>query len=179
MVEDDENVLWALTAYIAMISLMAIGGGVIALAPDIHRFAVDNRGWLTDQEFATHYTLAQIAPGPNMLFVTLIGYQLAGWLGAILATLAMIVPPALLAYFVAFASQRSTGGNFGRSMRNGLAPIAVGMTLASSVVVAQAAQINWRGGLLILLTVIIMMRSTINPIWLILAGAIIGIVGIV
>lgn len=179
MVDDDDSVIWALTAYIAMISLMAIGGGVIALAPDIHRFTVESRGWITDQEFATHYTLAQVAPGPNMLFVTLIGYQLAGWLGALLATLAMILPPSLLAYFVAFASQRSTGGNFGRSMRNGLAPIAVGMTLASSVVVAQAAQINWRGAVLILITVVIMMRSTINPIWLVLAGAIIGMVGIV
>jgi chromate transporter len=48
-------------------------GGPWTIFPDIHRYVVEVRHLLTNAEFAEIYTLAQVAPGPNAMYVTLIG----------------------------------------------------------------------------------------------------------
>ena len=96
MSDSDNPVLAALGVHFALLSMMAIGGGVIMLAPDIQRYVVDSNHWITAQQFAAAYTIAQAAPGPNLLYVTLVGWWAAGWAGALVATLAIIVPPATL-----------------------------------------------------------------------------------
>ena len=80
-------------------SLFAVGGANAAI-PEMHRIAVDVQHWLTDQQFADIYAISQLSPGPNVLIVTLIGYAVAGFGGALVATLAMCVPTAVLAYYV-------------------------------------------------------------------------------
>ena len=80
-------------------SLFAVGGANAAI-PEMHRVAVEVRHWLTDTQFADVYAISQLSPGPNVLIVTLIGYSVAGVTGALVATLAMCVPTAVLALFV-------------------------------------------------------------------------------
>ncbi len=81
----------------ALMSLFAVGGANSAI-PEMHRVAVDVQHWLTDKQFADVYAISQLSPGPNVLIVTLIGYSVAGVAGALVATLSMCVPTAVLAY---------------------------------------------------------------------------------
>ena len=176
----DESPLWLLTTHLALLSFAAVGGGVIMLAPDIHRYVVDVHHWISAEQFAAAYSIAQAAPGPNMLFVTLVGWQVAGWLGAVAATGAVIVPPALLTFVAARMSSRRAGGvgRFGRAVRNGLAPVSVGLLLAGVWVLFQSTAAGWREAIAMLLTVAITLRTKINPLWLIVAGAMAGVAGL-
>ena len=61
-------------------SLFAVGGANSAI-PEMHRVAVDVHHWMTDKQFADVFAISQLSPGPNVLIVTLIGYQVAGVCG--------------------------------------------------------------------------------------------------
>ena len=92
----DANPILTLLWTFALMSLFAVGGANAAI-PEMHRVAVDVRHWMTDKQFADIFAISQMAPGPNVLIVTLIGYAVAGVVGALIATLAMCVPTAVLA----------------------------------------------------------------------------------
>jgi chromate transporter len=83
----------------AIMSLLAFGGAN-AVVPEMHRQAVELRGWMTEREFTDMFAMSQAAPGPNVMLVTLIGYHVAGVAGALITTLAMCGPTAVLAHFL-------------------------------------------------------------------------------
>lgn len=171
---------WLLTVHFALLSLAAVGGGVIMLAPDMHRYVVDAHHWITAEQFAAAYAIAQAAPGPNMLFVTLVGWQVAGWAGALGATLAIIVPPALLTLIVIRITKGRSGGQigrFGRAVKSGLAPLSIGLLVAGGWVLLAAGDGGWRALLVVALTIVAVMRTKWNPVWLIVAGAVAGMLG--
>jgi chromate transporter len=174
------SALTLLVAHLALLSFAAVGGGVIMLAPDIHRYVVDVHHWTTDQQFAAAYAIAQAAPGPNMLFVTLVGWQVAGWLGAVGATGAVILPPALLTFVATRASSRRGGtvGRFGNAVRQGLAPLSVGLLLAGAWVLFDSGSSGWRDAVVVVATLAIVLRTKINPLWPIIVGALVGIAGL-
>ena len=119
-------------------SLFAIGGANSAV-PEIHRFAVDVQHWMTDPQFSDIFGLAQLTPGPNVIVVTLIGYHVAGLAGALVATLAMCGPTCLLAFYVGRTFDRFRGASWQVALAGGLVPVTLGLTAASAVVVARAA----------------------------------------
>jgi chromate transporter len=169
-------------SHFALISMMAVGGGVVMLAPDIHRYVVDAHHWITSERFSAAYALAQAAPGPNMLYVTLVGYWVAGFMGALVATMAVVIPPAAFTVLLVKLSDNERVarlGNFGRAIRAGLAPVSVGLLAAGGWVLAGAAQAGLRHLLLAAVTVAVVTSTKINPIWLIVAGAAVGIAGLV
>jgi chromate transporter len=86
------GVLLTLAGFFALMSLFAIGGANSAV-PEIHRFAVNVQDWLSDRQFSESFALAQLTPGPNVILVTLIGYHVAGIVGAVVATLPCAVRP--------------------------------------------------------------------------------------
>ena len=169
--------LAALGLHFALLSLMAIGG-VSSILPDMQRYLVEAHHWLSGTQFADAYALGQAAPGPNMMFVTLLGLQVAGWTGAIVATLAMIAPPILLTLAVTRLNANQADAPLGRAIRGGLGPIAIGLTLSSGWILAHSADHDWRGVVLTLATVVLMLRTRLNPVWLILVGALAGMTGI-
>ncbi len=176
-----DSPLWLLTTHLAMLSFATIGGGVVMLAPDIQRYVVEVHHWISSEQFAAAYAIAQAAPGPNMLYVTLVGWQIAGWLGAIGATLAVTIPPGLLTYAIGRVSnRRSSGGvgRFGKAIRNGLAPLSVGLLLAAVWVLLDSTHAGWRELIAVAFALVIVMRTRINPLWMIGAGAIAGIAGL-
>jgi chromate transporter len=91
--------LIVLAGHFALLSLFAIGGANAAI-PEMYRIAVQLEGWLTDQQFSDLFAIAQVTPGPNVIITTLIGYQVAGLAGALVATLAMVGPTCLATYFI-------------------------------------------------------------------------------
>lgn len=170
--------LAALGVHLALISLLAIGG-VNSILPDIQRYVVEAHHWLSAKQFADAFALAQAAPGPNVMFLTLIGWQVAGFTGALVATLSSILPPFLLTLGASYFDARNPDAPLGRAIRDGLGPMVIGLTLASGWILARSADQDWRGATLTLLTVALVLRTKLNPIWLIAAGATAGITGIV
>jgi chromate transporter len=157
---------------------VAIGGPSVIL-PDIHRYVVEVHHLMTSAQFAELYTLAQAAPGPNAMYVTLIGWHLAGWAGVAATTLPMLVPASTLTLLVGHFNERYPNARIGRAVRRGLAPIAVALTFASATILMRAVNHDWRGYLITLLTVVVVLRKSWNPLWLLAAGALAGLAGIV
>lgn len=170
------SIALALLAHFSMLSLMAIGGGVLVLAPEMQRFVVDAHHWVSNEAFVAAYTLAQVAPGPNAMFVTVLGLQAAGLLGALAATIAVVVPPAVLTMIALKISETKSMGTVGRVVKTALAPLSVGMMLAAAWAIARAADQDWQAIAVTLITAALMLRTKINPLWLILVGAVLGVV---
>ncbi len=170
-----ESPIWLLCVYLFLISMMAIGGGVIVLAPEIHRYVVDTHHWMTSEQFTASFTLAQAAPGPNLLFVTLVGWHIGGIIGAVGATVAIIVPPSLVTILVMRLSSNKGQGTWGPAIRTGLAPISVGLMLSMGWLLVRTADTNWGTVILTIVSVAVMMATRVNPLWLIVLGAAAGL----
>jgi chromate transporter len=107
------NPVFALASHFLVLSLVAVGGGN-SILPDMHRFVVDVHGWMTAAEFSQLYAIAQASPGPNIMVVTLIGWHVAGFPGAVASTLAICTPSSILAYAVAQIWYRFRGRPWAR-----------------------------------------------------------------
>ncbi|MBP0592172.1 chromate transporter [Paraburkholderia sp. LEh10] len=163
------NVVW---------SLLAVGGMNATLA-DIQRYAVDTRHWVTSEQFVTFFSITQAAPGPNGMAVALIGFQAAGLAGALVTTVAKIVPSALVAYFVSDWVEQRNRSRVVLAIRRGLAPVTVGLLASAAWVFARETDVNVSRAMLTILTVLMVYRTRINPIWMVAAGAALGVAGMV
>jgi len=177
--------LGGLSLHLAILSLSAIGGGVVLVAPDIHDYVAVQNHWLSSEQFSAMYALAQAAPGPNVLFVTLIGWLIAGWIGALAATVAVIVPSSLLALAAARLAGAGAGagsGTRGRrwaaALRAALAPLSAGMLAAAGWGFLRMSNAGALAILLALAAAAAVYGTKINPVWLIAAGALAGTAGI-
>jgi len=173
----NSNPIAALISTFGLMSLFAVGGANAAI-PEMHRIAVDVQHWMTDRQFADIYAISQLSPGPNVLIVTLIGYEVAGFTGALAATLAMCGPTGLLAYYVSGLLRRSTGSPWPSIIQTALVPLSIGLMAASALVVAQAADRNWVAVLLTLVVAAFAYGTRLNPLWLLLAGGVLGFAGV-
>lgn len=159
-----------------LMSLMAVGGAN-ALIPELHRQAVEVHGWMSGTEFAALFAIAQAAPGPNVLVVTLIGWKVAGMPGALMTTLGMCGPSSLLAFGVGRLWERFRASPWRQAIQRGLAPITIGLVLGSGYLLTQMADNSWSAYLLTGLTIFICLKSKLNPLWLLALGAVLGLLG--
>lgn len=181
---------WAsLFIHYLSLSLLAIGGA-ITTASDMHRFLVDEQHWLTDAQFNASIAIAQAAPGPNVLFVALMGWNvglnaggmLTGLLGVFTAMLGMLIPSTTLTYLAAQWGQRNRELRAVRAFKQGMAPIVVALLIAIGWVLTAAnggGMNNWPIWLLTALTTLIVWHSKIHLLWLLGAGALLGWFGLV
>jgi chromate transporter len=161
-----------------LMSLFAVGGANSAI-PEMHRVAVDVQHWITDKQFADAFAISQMSPGPNVLIVTLIGYSVAGVTGALVATLAMCAPTAILAYYVSRFLARSSHSRWPAIIQAALVPLSIGLMGASGLILAQTADRTWAGGLLTAAAAGLAFATRLNPFWMLLAGACLGFAGVV
>lgn len=171
------------------LSLLSIGGA-ISTAPDMYRFLVDRQHWLLDSQFNASIAIAQAAPGPNVLFVALLGWNvgvnaggmLTGLLGVFIAMLGMLIPSTTLTYLAARWGQRNRDLRAVRAFKQGMAPIVVALLLATSWILAAAngsSLKDWPVWLLTGATTLIVWRSRIHLLWLLAAGALLGWFGLI
>jgi len=160
----------------SLLSLMAVGGGN-GVIPEMQRQVVDLNHWLGSREFVALIGIAQAAPGPNTLIATLIGWRLAGFPGALVCSLGMFLPSSLLAFSVSRAWQRADGTRWRLAVERGLAPITIGLVLASGWLLTRAASTGWRSIALALGVAVIVLRTRLNPLWLLALGAVMGMLG--
>lgn len=174
----DGNPIWTLAWTFGLMSLFAVGGANSAI-PEMHRVAVDVHHWLNDKQFADVFAISQLSPGPNVLIVTLIGYAVAGVGGALVATLSMCVPTAILAYGVSRVLTRSSHSRWPAIIQAALVPLSIGLMGASALVLALASDRTWPAALITVAAAAVAFATRLNPLWLLLAGGLLGFAGLV
>jgi chromate transporter len=172
----DGDILLTLAGYFALLSLFAIGGANAAI-PEMHRVAVELQGWMTDRQFADLFAISQVSPGPNVIIVTLIGYQAAGLAGALVATVAMCGPTCVFAFYMGRTWEKYREARWRNAIQSGLVPVSIGLIAASALILALAADHNIVAGLVTIATAAVAYFTRLNPLWLFLAGASIGLAG--
>jgi chromate transporter len=172
------NPILTLVWTFGLMSLFAVGGGNSAI-PEMHRVAVDVHHWMTDQQFADAYAIAQLSPGPNVLIVTLIGYSVAGIAGGLAATLAMCGPTAILAYWVSRFLHRSSQSRWPAIIQAALVPLSIGLMGASALVLARTSDRTWMAALVTAGAAVLAFATRLNPLWLLLAGGLLGFAGLI
>lgn len=133
--KDDQLFAIALTFFTTAIFSV---GGISTMIPEIHRQVVEVHGWLGNDQFATAFALSQIAPGPNILLMTMAGWRIAGWSGLAVATLATILPTSLIALMAGRGEGRLANARWYAMSKRALPPLVVGLIMASGMVTAQA-----------------------------------------
>jgi chromate transporter len=174
----DSNPLFAIALTFATMSLFAVGGANAAI-PEMHRVAVEVRHWLTDRQFADVYAISQLSPGPNVLIVTLIGYSVAGISGALVATLAMCVPTAVLALFVSRFLARSSQARWPAILQAALVPLSIGLMGASGFVLARTSDRTVVAALVTIGAAVLAATTRLNPFWMLFAGGFLGFAGLI
>jgi chromate transporter len=170
--------LGVLFLHFLVLAFLAIGGAPTIL-PALHRYVVETHQWLTSPQFADAYALAQVAPGPNAMYIPLIGWLVAGWAGAAVALLALLGPASTLTVLVGRLNARYPHAALGDAIRRGLTPITIGLMLASGWVLARTVNHAGCAYLLTLGTVVLVLCTRVHPLWLIAAGALAGVAGLV
>lgn len=176
----------SLIALFGTLSLLSIGGGNTVL-PEMHLRAVGEYHWLTDGQFADIFSISQAAPGPSILIVSLVGYGagleaagvLGGVIGGVVATMAMILPAALLMYLVTLSWKKAQTSKWRIAVEKGFAPLTVGLILATSLVMSRAADHDWRAYLMTAVATVIFVRTNTNPLIVVGAAALLGYLGFV
>ena len=173
------NLLWQLAGVFGLLSILSVGGANATL-PEIHRQIVDVHHWMSDATFAQVVAIGQTAPGPNVMIVSMVGWQLAGLAGLLVVTAAIVLPSSAAALVLGRVATRHDGdGGTGAVavLRRALAPVALGFMLASAVVMTRAA---WQGAgtaLVVVPVAATVLLTRLSPLWSIAAGAMVGLVG--
>ena len=157
---------------------MSIGGGN-SVVPEIELQAVDTYHWITRGQFADLFAVAQVAPGPSILIVTLVGYAAAGVTGAVLATVAMVVPAAALVLVFAQLWGHAHTSPWRSAFEHGLAPVAVGLIASSGIIVALGADHTFAQYALTALATALFCATKVNPILVIVLAGLVGWLGLV
>jgi chromate transporter len=167
------NELPALARVFGYLSLLTIGGGMAAY-PALQHEVVDVHHWLTQQGLVHLYSLGQMAPGPNMMMVASVGAHVAGVAGSLVVVLAFFLPTVLITLAVGRLWVKLERWRWRNAIQQGLAPVSVGLVLAGAVTLAKGALLDWVAVVIAVAVFVVLMRSRINPAYLILGGAVVG-----
>lgn len=169
--------LLGLAALFAELSVLAFGGGNSVL-PEMQRRMVEVHGWMTAEQFNALFGLAQAAPGPNMMVVTLLGWRLAGFWGALVATAAMFAPSSLVTGIALRAWDRFRHAPWRRAVQAGLVPVTAGLVSAGAAVVAWTAAGTPALAGVVAAAAVLSVATKLHPLWLLGLGAASGLSGL-
>jgi chromate transporter len=185
----------ALFVHFMSLSLLAIGGA-ITTAPDMHRYLVDEQHWITDGQFGSSVALAQAAPGPNVLFVALLGWNVGinaaagigagastwvyGLLGVVLTMVGIMLPSTTLTFAAARWGHKNRELLAVRAFKQGMAPVVIALLMATGWILAGGpgdASAQWRLWLLTTVSAWIVWRTRVHLLWILGSGALLGALG--
>ena len=171
------------------LSLMSVGGAISTTA-EMHRFLVEQHHWLTQTQFNDSIAIAQAAPGPNILFVALMGWNVglnagsmtAGLLGVLVTMMGIMLPSTTLTYLAARWSHQNRDLRAVRAFKHGMAPIVIALLISTSILLGSAHHdpaTDWPLWLLSVLAGVVIWRTRIHLLWLLALGAVLGCFGLV
>lgn len=166
-------VLLSLALLFTELSLLAFGGGNTIL-PEMQRAVVDIHHWMSAQEFSALFALAQAAPGPNMMIVPLIGWQVAGWSGLLVSSLAKFGPSSIVTIIVMGGWKRYKDKPWRQVIQRGLVPVTVGLVVSSGLLIAKASATTMTLAGVIALCTLMALNKRIHPLWVLAVGALLG-----
>ena len=167
------STLLRLLGVFGLLSVLAVGGG-LAVLPEMKKLTVEQYHWVTADQFVDFYSLGQMAPGPNMVMVTLIGYKVAGLAGAISVLIAFFLPASVLTLGANRVWHRLSDWPWRESIRRGLGPVTVGLMIAGVISIGKVAIDVLGTAVLAVVVAVLVLKTRINPALLILGSAIIG-----
>ena len=186
-----------LFSHFALLSLLAVGGA-ITTAPDMHRYLVHQNGWITDAQFTSSIALSQASPGPNVLFVALLGWNVGfnagggpngGWqpwglalLGVMVTMVAILLPSSVLSYAASRWAHRHRERHGVRAFKAGMAPIVIALLIATGWLLISSQDQpsrDWPLWLLMAVTTLLVWRTRVHLLLLIGTGAVLGAAGLV
>jgi chromate transporter len=163
--------LLALVGLFAPLSLLSFGGGASILAP-MHDATVLAHGWLTPREFVDFFAISRASPGPGAMMVTLVGWRVAGWTGALVATLAMFLPSSFLCYRLAKLWNSLRGTPLHSALEQGLMPIGTGLAMAGAILILRTSEAGPLGWVIaVLATTLVIWRNLYPLVVLALGGS--------
>jgi len=165
------RVMIDLARVFALLSLLSFGGGNAVLAEMQRQVTV--LGWVTPRQFLDFYAIARAAPGPGMQMVALIGWHVAGWAGALVAAAAMFLPSSLVIFAVTVIWGRIADSPGKQAVQQGLAPIAVGLTLAGATALLRSSEDPPRAIATAVICAAILMKTKMNPLFLLVPSALV------
>ncbi len=179
----------SLFSHFLLISLMAVGGAVTT-APEMNRYLVEQQHWLSDTQFSSSIAIAQAAPGPNILFVAVLGWNIgintggvaAALLGVFLTMTGLLLPSTILSYLAASWGHKNRDMRAVRAFKQGMAPIVISLLCATGWILASAqnnSAKDWPLWLLTAIVSVIIWRTKIHVLWMLAAGGILGWYGLV
>lgn len=168
-----------LTLFLALMSSVSFGG-IPSVLPGIHDFVVTANGWLTDRDFSNFFALAQTIPGPNMIMMMgLVGWKVGGIPGAMAAAGATAIPPCTM-YFIGYRLwDRFRDASWQKLVRASLAPFTFGLVVAGGTVMAETGDKSWAAIAISAASVILLLTTRRNPLWMLGAAALLGALGLV
>lgn len=188
-----------LFAHFLLLSVMSVGGA-ISTSSEMHRFLVEQHGWLTQQQFNGAITLAQAAPGPNVLFVALMGWQVglnagstaAALFGVLVTMVGILTPSSIMTYTAARWGHRNRHLRAVRAFKQGMAPVVIALLLSTAWILASSAAGTptgpatatpslgpWALWLTAIVSCLLMWRTRLHLLWLLAAGAVLGACGFI
>lgn len=159
-----------------VLSLLAIGGAMTT-APDMQRYVVGERGWLSDAQFTASVALAQAAPGPNVLFVAVVGFNVGGLAGMAATMLGTLLPSTTLALSATRWGDKHRESRALRAFTAGLAPLTIGLLLATGWILLEPTRTLPGAAVLLAVTLWVMLLTRASPLWPIALGAAVGAAG--
>jgi len=166
-----------------MLSLLSVGGA-ISTTSEMHRYLVDQNHWLTQSQFNASIAIAQAAPGPNVLFVALMGWNVglntgnlwAALLGVCVTMIGIMLPSTALTYLAAQWGHRNRELRAVRAFKQGMAPIVIALLISIGWILASAntTSADWPLWLLSLISAVIIWCTRLHMLWLLAAGAALG-----
>jgi chromate transporter len=172
------------------LSLMSVGGA-ISTSSEMHRFLVEQHHWLTQEQFNQSIALAQAAPGPNVLFVALMGWQVgmnagstgAALFGVLVTMVGIMTPSTVITYAAARWGHRNRDLRAVRAFKQGMAPIVIALLLSTAWIMASSVGgdvlAHWPLWLTAVISGLVIWRTRIHLLWLLAAGAVLGALGMI
>jgi len=174
--------------HFASISIASVGGPLVLL-PEVHHFLVEQQNWLTDAQFRASIVIAQASPGPNVMFVALMGWNIGlnaggfGWaaFSAIICMVGILMPSSLLIFVTARWVQKHQNLRAVRAFKLGLSPVVISMMIAAGWLLATAntsMKHDWPLWVVAAVTAVIVYRTKVHMLYLLAMGAVLGASGL-
>ncbi len=170
--------LLSLFLKLSVFSMIAFGG-VNALLPELLNLAVNQERWIDLQTFSDYFAIAQAAPGPNFMTVTLLGWHIYGIIGALVATFAIVWPSSILIFFLQRFILGIKDPIKKKAIQYAAAALAIGLVLSSAWEIALQINHGTAAYILTIATIGLTVFTRWHPLYLIAVGGVLGVLGII